>query len=261
MSFVRRQTIHDICQRHDLIIIEDDPYYALQLTPYQTPDTRESSTPAPTPIPTFLSLDTDGRVIRLDSFSKVIAPAVRLGWITASKQIIRVLVWHQQVTTQIPSGISQVIVAELFSQRGWGIQGWNEHLQYVRKEYEARRDKFLDCCTKYLDPRFVSYVEPMGGMFVWMHFPLLQTHANGGSGVTVEHLFEQFIQNNVLLVPGHVFSASRFGDWNHAPYFRASFAYAAMDEIEEGLQRMGTVLKEVFDQPVLTVVNTDIGSE
>lgn len=84
----RRKEVYRVSQKHDLYIIEDEPYYFLQMQPYTGKGSADPPPPATvkefldTLIPTFVSLDVDGRVMRMDSFSKVIAPGTRVGWIT-----------------------------------------------------------------------------------------------------------------------------------------------------------------------------------
>ncbi|KAJ2763622.1 hypothetical protein IWQ56_004788, partial [Coemansia nantahalensis] len=94
MSLERKRAIYAVAQKHDLVLIEDDPYYYLQLGRYRRPEEcgsgeeRCSGLPGVTAlIPSLLSLDVDGRVIRLDSFSKILAPGLRCGWVTAPKYI------------------------------------------------------------------------------------------------------------------------------------------------------------------------------
>ena len=111
----RRRAIYAVCQKHDIFIIEDEPYYFLQMQPY----TPGEQAPPPPPssradflqslVPSYLSLDTDGRVMRLDSFSKVLAPGSRIGWVTASEQLIAKYQKHADCSTQGPSGMSQLL--------------------------------------------------------------------------------------------------------------------------------------------------------
>ena len=98
-SRARREDIYAVAQRHDIYIIEDDPYYYLQLHPTsglkEFNDFQAALNQLKLP-PSYLSIDTDGRVLRMDSFSKIIAPGVRMSWITASEQIIeRVFRTHE----------------------------------------------------------------------------------------------------------------------------------------------------------------------
>ena len=172
----RRRDIYRVAQKHDVYILEDDPYYFLQMPPYTT--TPNSTTPATAPsshegflsslVPSFLSMDVDGRVMRMDSFSKVIAPGTRTGWITASEQIIERCVRHAETSTQNASGFSQLVLFKLLDET-WGHAGYLNWLLYLRTEYTKRRDNICRACEKFLPLEIASWQAPWAGMFV--NFP------------------------------------------------------------------------------------------
>ncbi|KAJ2795369.1 hypothetical protein H4R21_005135, partial [Coemansia helicoidea] len=155
MSLARRRAIYAVAQEHNLAIIEDDPYYFLQYaaaSPRSSPagssagydsgcDAAGEEPMAPL-LPSLLSLDTDGRVIRLDSFSKILAPNLRCGWITAPTYLLDRLQILNETTVLQPSGLSQGIVSKLLNDV-WGIDGWDAHLRDLRAEYAMRRDLFV----------------------------------------------------------------------------------------------------------------------
>lgn len=167
----RRKAIYKVAQKHDIYIFEDEPYYFLQMQPYTGPN----AAPVPPPenneaflkalIPTYLSMDVDGRVMRMDSFSKVIAPGTRVGWITASEQIIERFVRHNECSNQNPSGISQIILYKMLDE-SWGHSGYLQWLINLRLEYTRRRDAILAACEKFLPKEIVSWNPPAAGMFV-----------------------------------------------------------------------------------------------
>jgi aromatic amino acid aminotransferase I len=167
----RRKDIYKVCQKYDVYIIEDEPYYFLQMQPY----TGANAPDVPPPenneeflkvlIPTYLSMDIDGRVMRMDSFSKVIAPGSRVGWITASEQIVERFVRHNECSNQNPSGISQILLYKMLDEH-WGHDGYLKWLINLRLEYTRRRDVILAACEKYLPREFVSWNPPAAGMFV-----------------------------------------------------------------------------------------------
>jgi len=116
-SSERRRQIYAVAEKHDLFILEDEPYYFLQMEPFVSGETHAISSPfKPAPIPEFLtnlapsylSLDTSGRVLRLDSFSKIVAPGSRCGWVTGSSQIIERFMRHNEVSAQNPAGFAMV---------------------------------------------------------------------------------------------------------------------------------------------------------
>lgn len=169
----RRKAIYDVCSLHDVYILEDEPYYFIQMPPYQR-ERPASPTPAPAQtsdeflqslIPTFVSLDVDGRVMRMDSFSKVLVPGSRMGWLTASEQIIERFVRHGEACNQGPSGFSQAALYEIV-EKAWGHEGYLKWLAHIRESYTQRRNILLDACEDHLPTGIVSWTPPAAGMFV-----------------------------------------------------------------------------------------------
>ncbi|RYP29175.1 hypothetical protein DL767_006868 [Monosporascus sp. MG133] len=174
----RRKEIYAICTKYDVIIVEDDPYFYLQFPSAEVEEARARNLPPPPSrpantlekksgypfldslTPSFLSIDVDGRVVRLDTFSKTVAPGCRMGWVTAAPAVIERLLRINETSTQQPSGFVQVVVAEavmgpqpeaalsaFFSRRsardraafaGWRMDGWVRWLEGLRGEYERR---------------------------------------------------------------------------------------------------------------------------
>lgn len=170
----RRKAIYDVCSLHDVYILEDEPYYFLQMPPYERDRPAGAPTPAPAQssdeflqslIPTFVSLDVDGRVMRMDSFSKVLVPGSRMGWLTASEQIIERFVRHGEACNQGPSGFSQAALYELV-EKTWGHEGYLKWLAHIRESYTQRRNILLDACVDHLPAGIVSWNPPAAGMFV-----------------------------------------------------------------------------------------------
>lgn len=167
----RRHEIYKIAQKHDLYIVEDEPYYFLQMQAYTGPSAPDVPPPSSHEdflhqlVPSYLSMDTDGRVMRLDSFSKVIAPGTRTGWITASEQIVERFGRHSEVSTQNPSGISQLVLFKILEE-AWGHAGYLEWLTNLRMEYTARRDIICEACERWLPKEVTEWSPPMAGMFV-----------------------------------------------------------------------------------------------
>jgi len=177
LSLERKKELYAVCTKYDVIIIEDEPYWYLQFPSAATreAESRGHDTPRSGPpykptsssrypfldslLPSFTTIDIDGRVIRLDTFSKTVAPGCRLGWVTAQPAIIERYVRISETSTQQPSGFVQSLVAELvigpqpeakaafaratlkgtgqeFS--GWQMDGWVRWLEGLRGSYERR---------------------------------------------------------------------------------------------------------------------------
>ncbi|KAL1619621.1 hypothetical protein SLS54_006558 [Diplodia seriata] len=167
LSVQRRKEIYELCVKYDIIIVEDDPYWYLQF-----PSASPKSTPPAKPegkssgfdfldslVPSYLSVDYEGRVIRIDTFSKTVAPGCRLGWLTAQPAIVERILRLTETSTQQPSGFVQSMIAELImgpqskqdggqggakDGRGWDVSGWVRWLEGLRGNYERRMNAMCD---------------------------------------------------------------------------------------------------------------------
>jgi len=260
----RRRQIYELCDAHDVVIIEDDPYWHLQFTAesHRKPAAGEKPTyPFLAALePSFLTIDTAGRVVRLDTFSKTIAPGCRMGWITAQKPIIAALVGATETSTQQPSGFAQGMVAELLC-RSWGMDGWVAWLESLRDAYEERMLAMADILESGKElitvvsrddlevverTQLYSFAKPDGGMFVWVRMNLRSHPAYRcflARGNTKADLMAKLWDWNVLtqLVlasPGGIFAAAEGEPRDKADEcFRFSFAAIELDEVKSATAR------------------------
>ncbi|CZT02963.1 hypothetical protein WAI453_012188 [Rhynchosporium graminicola] len=252
-SFPRRKAIYKIAQKHDLYIFEDEPYYFLQMQPYTGPDSPAVPPPASNEefleslVPTYLSLDVDGRVMRMDSFSKVIAPGTRVGWITASEQIVERFTRANECSVQNPSGISQLVLFKLLDEH-WGHDGYLKWLINLRMVYTQRRDVLLSACEKYLPKEVVTWNPPAAGMFLWLKVDWKQhPHAKTKTHAEIEEeIFLAAVEEGVLICKGSWFTAERDGFVQAEMFFRATFAAAANDQMTEAIERFGVAVRLSF---------------
>lgn len=246
----RRKEIYKVAQKHDLYILEDEPYYFLQMEPYKP----NATTKPPSShaefiselVPSFLSLDTDGRVMRFDSFSKVIAPGARVGWITASEQICERYRAHVDVCTQGPSGMSQLILYKLLEDH-WGHDGYLDWLIHIRMEYTSRRDAILDACERHLPKDIVSWVPPMAGMFHWMEIDYTKhpKYPEMSMDEIEDEIFLKNVDYGTLLMKGSFFNAEEEKEKTQM-FFRATYAAAKFDQIDEAIKRFGDAVRDSF---------------
>lgn len=164
LSLPRRREIYALCSKYDIIIVEDDPYWYLQYpsatsttVPFKAPHSQWKSSGyefLDSLVPSFLQIDVDGRVVRLDTFSKTVAPGCRLGWITAQPALVERILRITETSTQQPSGFVQSMIAELLlgpspnddgkggrkdgEDKGWEVDGWVRWLEGLRGNYERR---------------------------------------------------------------------------------------------------------------------------
>jgi aromatic amino acid aminotransferase I len=268
----RRKHIYKIAQEHDLIIVEDEPYYFLQMQPYTGPD----SPPEPLPanhqefikslIPSYLSMDVDGRVIRLDSFSKVLAPGSRCGWVTASEQVCERIQRNNEVSIQCPSGFSQVILHRLLDEE-WGHCGYMDWLINLRVQYTKRRNAMLKACEKHLPKDIAKWTPPAAGMFHWIQIDASKHPDFGKKSVKdmEDEVHEAALKESVLVAPGSYFLADQNKELETL-FFRATFAAAEVslnsyglwflkpsaylpiqfDAMDEAIRRFGVAIRCVF---------------
>ncbi|KAK3615874.1 Aromatic/aminoadipate aminotransferase 1 [Elasticomyces elasticus] len=254
-SLQRRKQIYEVAQKHDLYILEDEPYYFLQMQPYTGQNAPDVPAPAShqdflaSLVPSYLSLDTDGRVMRMDSFSKVIAPGTRVGWITASEQICKCYSIHADLSTQSPSGLSQMMLFKILEEH-WDHDGYLDWLLHIRMEYTQRRNVILEACEQHLPKEVVSWRAPSAGMFHWLR---VEWHKHPDyPHKTLEEiedeLFHANMKHGTLLMKGSWFCPDKTMA-NEKMFFRATYAAAPLDQIREAVRRFGEALREAFGLP------------
>eukprot|EP00035_Acanthoeca_spectabilis_P039389 m.61726 g.61726 ORF g.61726 m.61726 type:complete len:507 (+) comp9576_c0_seq1:1383-2903(+) len=240
ISAGRRRELYDICCKHDLWIIEDDPYVYLTMG---GPDAAkpEGMPGAAITTPSFLSMDIQGRVVRLDSFSKTIAPGIRVGWLTARAEVVQKATQCSEVLSWTLSGVSQTVLLTLL--QGWGPEGFDAHLRRIQHLYRTRRDRLHAAASAALTG-LADWVLPDAGMFIWFDF----TKSNVTDGYTV---VDALLDAGVAMVPGTAFAAPRItGDAPSCPCFRASFSNLLDDAaVERAMGRLAKVLTAIRDAP------------
>ncbi|CAK7266574.1 Aromatic/aminoadipate aminotransferase 1 [Sporothrix epigloea] len=254
-SAERRQAIYKVCQTHDVYILEDEPYYFLQMPPYQRNRPAASAEPAPTQtseeflgslMPTFVSMDVDGRVMRIDSFSKVLVPGSRMGWLTASEQIIERFVRHAEACNQGPSGFSQVALYQIL-EKTWGHENYFKWLAHIRESYTQRRNTLLDACEDHLPTSVVSWTPPTAGMFHWLTVDHTKHPDHGKRGILEleKEIFDLCIESGVLVGRGSWFAAEP----DQPPaglFFRVTYASATAPRMTEAITRFGAAVRKSF---------------
>ena len=204
MTIDRKKEIIRIAKEHDFLILEDDPYYYLNLVEKKDKDEKTDSDVS------LLSMDDEGRVLRFDSLSKVLSSGIRIGWCTGPSPLIQQIHLHQQASSLHTSGLSQGIVAALL--KTWDKSGgFDKHVDEVQSLYRKQRDDFIECIEKHLK-EYVTYTAPTAGMFVWMKLKGIED--------SKKFIEEKAREKKVLLVPGQAFQPNN----KPGPYVRASFS-------------------------------------
>ncbi|XP_045687772.1 kynurenine/alpha-aminoadipate aminotransferase, mitochondrial [Phyllostomus hastatus] len=216
LTINRKKEIYELARKYDFLIIEDDPYYFLQFNkPW---------------IPSFLSMDIDGRVIRSDSFSKVLSAGLRIGFISGPKPLIERVVLHTQVSTLHTSTFTQLMIFQLLHQ--WGQEGFLAHVDRVTDYYRKQKDAILAAADKWLSGLAEWYV-PTAGMFLWIKIKGLKD--------AKKLIEEKAIKKEILMVPGNAFYIDNSAP---SPYFRASFSLASPEQMDMAFQRLAQLIKE-----------------
>ena len=223
----RRQALVTIADQYGIPIIEDDPYGALRFEGDH--------------LPPLVVLDAErlnaqrgfmqGNVIYLSTFSKTLAPGLRLGWIVAPKAVINRCVMAKQGMDLHTSSFIQMVAYEVI--KGGALK---QHIRHIRQVYKERRDIMLAAMTRYFPPG-VRWTRPHGGLFLWVTLP---EHIDSAA------LFERAVTHKVAFVPGGNFDPA--GQIHNT--FRLNFSNAQPDEIVTGIARLGAVLEEVLE-PVM----------
>lgn len=222
LSMDRRKELIRLSQAHGIPLIEDDPYGALRfegehIKPLVVIDAEMASTNGPS---------YTGNVIYLSTFSKTLAPGLRVAWVVAPPSVISKLVQLKQSADLHSPTFNQMVIHEVAK------DGFiDEHVQHLREVYRQRRDAMLAALDRYMPPE-VNWTHPDGGLFLWVSFP---------KGVDVRALFEESIRRNVAFVPGDSFYTIP----NPPPTARLNFSCMNEDKIMEGIRRLSEATQQV----------------
>ncbi len=214
MSLEKRKKLLELAAKYDVIIIEDNPYGDLRFSGED--------------VPTIKSLDTDGRVIYTGSFSKILSPGMRLGYVVADKNFCDRIEVVKQVNDVHTPVLTQMMCVEFMKK--YNI---DEYIEKSRKLYGEKCRFMLDCMEKYF-PDVITWNEPEGGLFIWCSCP---------EGTDIQELLKKCIENNVAFVPGNNFATDISAKSNK---FRLNYSSVTMEKIEQGIKKMGEVFTEYF---------------
>ena len=202
--------VAEIMENESTIFIEDNPYGELRFMGEDRPSMRS-----------YLG---DGAVL-LGSFSKIVAPGIRLGWTCASEDIMEKLIVAKQASDLHTNYLSQMIVHQYLSDNDI-----DRHIALIRKAYKEQRD----CMVKTMEETFpenVSFTRPEGGMFLWVTLP---------EEMSSFDLFERAIKEKVAFVPGQAF----YADGGGKNTMRLNYSNCDNERIVEGITRLAKVIKE-----------------
>lgn len=213
MNLERRRELAEIADRYGLAIFEDDPYGYVRFDGEH--------------LPSIFSFDKAGNTVYAGSFSKILSPGVRLGWVSGSKSIIRQMAIFKQSTDLCSSSITQVLTYE-YCRKGY----LDAHLPNIIKNYRMKRDAMEESFRKHLAPQGITWVKPEGGFFYWL---------NTG-GIDSDELARKALEKKVAILPGASFCLNPEAGIHAA---RVNYTYSQPDVIEEGVTRLAQAIQEM----------------
>ena len=209
----RRKAFMDVINKYDVVVVEDDPYGEIRY------DIEK--------LPSLKSMDTQGKVVFLGSFSKIFMPGLRLGWTIANPEIIDKFVKFKQAVDLGTSTFGQ-------RQAAYSCQMFDmdAHIKEINALYAKRRDLMCESMKKYF-PKECTFTYPQGGLFTWVTLP---------KELDAKELMPKCLEKDVAYVPGGIFYPNG-GNGNH---FRLNYSNMPEDRIVEGIKRLGEVLTEAL---------------
>ena len=212
-SLERRKAILDLAYKYNVLVLEDNPYGDLRF--------------AGIDVPTIKSLDKRGHVIYAGSFSKVLSPGLRVGYMIASKMIISKATVALQTSTVHTNIWAQMVAYRFVTQ-----VNFEEHLERLREIYKNKCSLMLNS-LKFAMPRSINFTEPEGGLFIWGTLPLGDMNA----------FCKAAVQSKVAVVPGNAFSVDESKpSWS----FRLNYSTPTDEQIEKGVEILARVAKTMY---------------
>ncbi len=212
----RRKELYALAQKYNTMIIEDNPYGDLRF--------------AGEDVPTIKSMDTDGRVIYAGSFSKVLAPGIRVGYGIAPKEVIAKMVVCKQVSDVQTNNFGQMLAYQ-FMQK----VDFDAHLAGLRAIYKQKAERMLNGIAEHFSDK-IAYTRPEGGLFLWCTLP---------EGSDMTGFCSKAVQEyKIAVVPGNAFMISE-SDVTYS--FRLNYSTPTDEAIDKGIAILGQLTKTMFD--------------
>lgn len=212
LSLEKRRRMYELARDNSLVILEDNPYGNLRV--------------AGEDVPSIKSMDTDGIVIYAGSFSKILAPGIRVAYAVVPEKMAGAFTIGKQVSDVHTGVLNQMIVSRWFDE-----YDVDAHIENIRKIYRRKLDLMCDCLDKYCSD-FITYVRPQGGLFIW---------AKLSDNIDMLEYVNRLIDRKVAVVPGTAFMTD---DTAPCSYIRLNFSTPSDDDIMNGVRIMGEIAKD-----------------
>lgn len=216
MTLEKRKGLYELACKYDAVILEDNPYGDLRF--------------AGEHIPSIKSMDTQGRVIYSGTFSKVLAPGLRVGYVSGPKEIIQKIIVCKQVADVHTTIWSQVLCYRFMSECNL-----DEHFTGLREIYKKKCGLMLENMDKYFSKK-VSYSKPEGGLFIWATLP--------EDSNMMDFCTRAVRDYKIAVVPGTAFMINETDKTNS---FRLNFSTPTDEQIVKGIEILGNMTKEILD--------------
>ncbi len=214
MSFEKRKGVYELAKKYDIVILEDNPYGEIRFHGEN--------------IPSIKSLDTDGRVIYAGSFSKVVAPGLRVGFVSAPKEIIQKIVVCKQVSDVHTNVLAQMICHQIMTE-----YDFEAHLSNLRNIYKRKCNLMLNEIDKNFSKKLTT-TKPEGGLFIWGTLP---------DDCDMMDFCKRAVERKVAVVPGNAFIID---ETEKISCFRMNFSTPSDEQIVKGCEIIGKLSKEMF---------------
>lgn len=212
LSLEKRRRMYELARDNNLVILEDNPYGNLRV--------------AGEDVPPIKSMDTDGIVIYAGSFSKILAPGIRVAYAVVPEKMAGAFTIGKQVSDVHTGVLNQMIVSRWFDE-----YNVDEHIENIRKIYRRKLNLMCDCLDKYCG-EFITYVRPQGGLFIW---------AKLSDNINMLEYVNKLIEHKVAVVPGTAFMTV---DTVPCSYIRLNFSTPSDEDIVEGVKIMGEIARD-----------------
>lgn len=212
LSLEKRKRMYRLALENNLVILEDDPYGNLRV---------EGEA-----VPSIKSMDTEGIVVYAGSFSKILAPGIRVAYAVVPSKIAPAFTIGKQVSDVHTGVLNQMIVSRWFDE-----YDVNAHIDEIKKIYKRKLNLMCSCLDEHCKG-FISYVRPQGGLFIWARLP---------DNVNMLDYVNKLLERNVAVVPGTAFTVD---DTKPCSYIRLNFSTPDDESIVKGVEIMGLVAEK-----------------
>lgn len=210
----KRKAVYSLAQKYDIMILEDNPYGELRF--------------AGEDVPTYKSMDTDGRVMYCGSFSKILSAGMRVGFVCGNETVVQKMVVAKQVEDVHTNQFFQMIVAGFMTECDM-----DAHVAKIRALYKHKAELMIAALDKYM-PKEVKFTRPEGGLFLWCTLP---------EGVFLSDFMKESIAQKVFVVTGKAFNCDEEAD---SDSFRLNYSMPSDEEIDKGIKILGDIIADLI---------------